>query len=68
MLEAVYAIVLLVVVAMMLGILEVPGGGRMLRSGPDPRKTGRTSDPASLDVLRAEEIVGLRRRFRTRLQ
>ncbi len=71
MLEGLCSVVLLVVVAMMLGIIEVPSARSTLkafREPREPRETKRVRDHATMAGFQVQEMSRLRRQFRSRLQ
>lgn len=66
--EIFFAIVLLVIVAMMLGIVEVPGRRTSGQADPTPQEAKRARERTSNNAFRAQEMTRLRRQFRSRLQ
>ncbi len=67
MIEGVYAIILLVVVCMMLGIVEVPARGAGTETRPEPPQARRRRPGPSREFQQAAERTSLRRLFPSRL-
>lgn len=68
MLESICSVVLLVVVAMMLGFIEIPGARSTLQAVREPHEAKRARDRASVAEFKVQEMSRLRRQFRSRLQ